>query len=399
VTRQTAFYLQASIILFFLAGSSAPTPLYAVYQAAWGFSPITVTVVFGVYAIAVLSALLVAGSLSDHLGRRPVLLAATALQVVAMALFVVAQGVGGLVAARVVQGLSTGAAAGAVGAGMVDIHRAKGTVANSIAPQLGTATGAILSGLMVTFLPMPTRLVYVVLGLVFAAQFAGVALMAESVTPRPGALASLRPRFRLPMQARGPLAVAAPALIASWALVGFYGSLGPAVARRLTGSHSAAVGGVVLFVLAATGAASVFLLRARSAHVMLVIGTSALTAGVAATTLAIAHASVPLFFTGLVIAGTGFGAAFQGALRAVLPLARPHERAGVLSILYVIAYLAMGVPAILGGVRVVYGGGLLSTAREYGLVVMALAVTALVGTLLRALAEGRQIAAAVPSER
>ena len=223
--------------------------------------------------------------------------------------------------------------------------------------------------------------------------------MPESVTRRPGALASLRPRFRLPVQARGPLALATPALVACWALIGFYGSLGPAVARRLTGSQSAAVGGLVLFILAASGAASVFLLRARSARGMLVLGSAALTAGVAATLLAIAHASVAVFFTGLIVAGAGFGAAFQGAIRAVLPLASPHERAGVLSILYVISYLAMAVPAIVGGVRVVYGGGLLSTAREYGVVVMALAATAVVGTLLRALADGREIPAAVPSER
>src|SRR5664279_2870772 len=73
-----AFYLQASIVVTFLAGSSAPTPLYAVYQDEWGFTPITTTVVFGVYAVAVLVALLIAGSLSDHVGRRPVLIAAIA---------------------------------------------------------------------------------------------------------------------------------------------------------------------------------------------------------------------------------------------------------------------------------------------------------------------------------
>src|SRR5215467_9802757 len=68
-----AFYLLASIVLFFLAGSAAPTPIYALYQAEWHFSPITTTVVFGVYALAVLTALLIFGSLSDHIGRRPVL--------------------------------------------------------------------------------------------------------------------------------------------------------------------------------------------------------------------------------------------------------------------------------------------------------------------------------------
>src|SRR5262249_59745189 len=88
-----AFYLQVSILVFFIAGSSAPTPLYAVYQAAWGFSPITITVVFGVYALAVLAALLVFGSLSDHIGRRPVLLGTTLVHVVAMALFAAAHDV------------------------------------------------------------------------------------------------------------------------------------------------------------------------------------------------------------------------------------------------------------------------------------------------------------------
>ena len=101
-----AFFLLASIIIGFLAGSSAPTPLYAVYAARWGFSPITITVVFGVYALAVLTALLVVGRLSDHVGRRPVLLAALAVQVVTMVVFVTAHGVPQLLVARIIQGLA-----------------------------------------------------------------------------------------------------------------------------------------------------------------------------------------------------------------------------------------------------------------------------------------------------
>src|SRR3954470_24784471 len=104
LSTTSAFYLQASIILFFLAGSSAPTPLYAVYQAQWGFSPVTVTIVFGIYALAVLAALLTVGSLSDYVGRRPVLFVATLLQAIAMWVFAHAHGVSGLIAARVVQG-------------------------------------------------------------------------------------------------------------------------------------------------------------------------------------------------------------------------------------------------------------------------------------------------------
>src|SRR5882757_1087084 len=122
-----AFVLQASITISFLAASSAPTPLYAVYQAEWGFDPITTTVVFGVYALAVLLGLLTLGKLSDHVGRRPVLLAALAAQAASMVVFATADGVSGLLVARVVQGLSTGAALGAIGAGMMDIDRPRGT--------------------------------------------------------------------------------------------------------------------------------------------------------------------------------------------------------------------------------------------------------------------------------
>ena len=383
-----SFYLQASIVVFFLAGSSAPTPLYPVYQAHWGFTPITVTVVFGIYALAVLSALLTLGSLSDHLGRRPVLLAATLLQAVTMAVFASARGVPTLVLARVLQGLATGAAVGALGAGMLDLDRAKGTIANAIGPLIGVATGGVLSGLMVQYLPAPTELVYLVLGAIFLAQAAGVALMPESTARRAGALASLKPHLRLPAAVRAPLLLAAPAMVAAWALAGFYGSLGPSLLRGLVGaaaggSASLALGGLALFVLAGSGAVVVLLVRDLAPRAVMALGTAALVTGVAVTLVAIAQRSLPGFFAGTAIAGAGFGAGFQGAIRTVIPLARASERSGVLSVLYVLGYLAMGLPAVLGGLRVVHGGGVIGTAREYGVVVMILAAIALAGVTAR----------------
>jgi len=188
LSRPASFALLASIVLFFLAGSSAPTPLYAVYQAAWGFSPVTVTVIFGIYAVAVLVTLLTFGALSDHVGRRPVLIVATLMQAVTMLIFATAHGLGALLVARVVQGLSTGAAIGAIGAGLLDIDRPRGTVANSVAPMAGTATGGMLSALMVQYLPVPTRLVYLTLAAIFVLQAAGASprtCAARCCSPRP----------------------------------------------------------------------------------------------------------------------------------------------------------------------------------------------------------------------
>ena len=103
-------------------------------------------------------------------------------------------------------------------------------------------------------------------------------------------------------------------------------------------------------------------------------------AGVGLTLASIGLGSAVVFFVGATLAGVGFGAGFQGAIRMVVPLAGPRERAGVLSALYVVCYLAMGVPAVFGGLRVVYGHGLLAAAREYGIAVMVLAALALAGS-------------------
>jgi MFS family permease len=374
-----AFWLQLSIVVFFLASSSAPTPLYARYQAEWGFSPITVTAVFGVY---VLAALLTVGSLSDHVARRPVLLVAIAVQALAMLIFATAGDVPALLAARIVQGLATGAAVGALGAGLVDLNKSAGTIANSAGPMTGTAVGGLLSGLLVQYLPDPSRLIYLVLFAVFALQAAGVALMPESSSRMGGALASLRPRFALPPAVRRPVLAAAPALIAVWALAGFYGSLGPALVRLLSGSGSPVLGGLALFVLAARGSVAVLLLRTARPQTLLLIGNLALLAGVGITLLAIARSATGMFFVGTAIAGVGFGGGFQGAIRTVLPRAAPHERAGVLSIVYVLSYLALGLPAVIAGMLAVHGG-VLATAREYGAAVMVLAVLALAGLARR----------------
>jgi hypothetical protein len=240
----------------------------------------------------------------------------------------------------------------------------------------------------VQYLPAPTQLVYAVLGVVFVAQAVGVVLMPESATRRPGALASLRPRFGLPPSVRGPMALAAPAMIGAWALVGFYGSLGPTLVRRLVGSTSPALGGLALAVLAAGGAFTVVATLHRSARDLMTLGTAALIAGVGAILLAVASTSagsgrhgtaIALFFAGTAVAGAGFGGAFQGAIRSVMSVAEAHERAGVLSVLYVIGYMAMGLPAVLGGMRVVHAG-VAATADEYGLAVMLLAALALAGT-------------------
>ncbi len=174
LSGRPAVFVLGSLIVALLASSAAPTPLYAIYQAQWHFTPITTTVVFGVYAMAVLAALLTLGKLSDHVGRPLVLLTAIAVHAGSLVIFATATGIPALLAARVVQGVSTGAALGAIGAAMLDMDRELGTFANAVAPGLGSASGAILSALAVRFLPDPTHLIYLALIGVLVLQAAAI---------------------------------------------------------------------------------------------------------------------------------------------------------------------------------------------------------------------------------
>ena len=276
-------FVLASLIVALLASSAAPTPLYAIYQARWHFTPITTTVVFGVYAVAVLAALLTFGRLSDYVGRRPVLLTAIAVHAGSLVIFATATGVPALLTARVVQGLSTGAALGAIGAAMLDMDRELGTFANAVTPGMGSASGAIASALAVRFLPDPAHLIYLALIGVLALQAAAIAAMRETVTRAPGALASLRPEITLPRAVRAPVLTAVPVLFAVWALAGLYGALGPALVHALTGSGEVVLGALSLFVLAASAVVATIALRRAAARTVMMFGIVALIIGVAVT--------------------------------------------------------------------------------------------------------------------
>lgn len=377
LSGRPALYLLASLIVSLLAASSAPTPLYASYQEDWGFTPITTTVVFGVYAVAVLAALLILGRLSDHTGRRPVLLVALAVQAISLVAFTTADGVPGLLAARIIQGVSGGAALSAIGAGMLDIDRPRGTIANAVSPGMGSGLGSIGSALAVRYLPAPTHLIYLVLLGVIAVQAVGVALMRETVTRSRGALTSLLPEIRLPRTVRAHILTAAPVLFSVWALAALYGALGPALVQALTGSADVVLGGLSLTVLTVFGVVAIFALRSTAPRTVMLIGIGALVAGVAVTLLALTVRSAAVFFAGTALSGAGFGSGFQGGIRTVVPRVAAHERAGVLSLLFVVSYLGLGVPAVAAGFLAVHGPGLIGAARYYGAALILLAALAL----------------------
>jgi hypothetical protein len=171
-----------------------------------------------------------------------------------------------------------------------------------------------------------------------------------------------------------------PVTIASWALGGFYFSLMPSLVRVATGVTLPVVGGLVVSALTLSGALSVLLLRAVAPGRMLSGGTVTLAAGVAITLGGVHAQFVWLMLLGTVVAGTGFGAAFSGTMRAVLPLAKSHERAGLLAAFYVEGYLAFSLPAVATGL-VAPIVGLSVAANVYGAAVILMALASMLAMM------------------
>lgn len=377
----SSLWFLALTLLSFLAASTAPTPLYHLYQEHLHFSAATLTVIFGVYAISLLVALLTVGSLSDFLGRKPVIFTAVMLNILAMLLFINADSVAWLIAARVLQGFATGMATAVLSAALLDANRQQGPLINSVAPLLGMAMGAMGCGLLAEFAPLPLQLTYWLLLLMFVLQALYVWRLPESVSRQPGAWASLRPTLHVPPQARRTLWMVLPINTAVWALGGFYASLAPSLVRTATGSTSNLIGGATVAALTVTGALMIYCLRNRPGDKVLQLGATLLPAGVALILIAVHTASLSLFFVGTLVAGCGFGAGFLGAVRSLVPLALPHERAGLMSAFYVLSYLAFCMPALLAG-SLTRTFGLVASTDGYGAVLIVLALGALF-TLVR----------------
>jgi MFS family permease len=365
----------------FSASGAAPTPLYHQYQESFGLTPFTVTIIFASYVLSLLAALLTVGSLSDYIGRRPAILAALALNIAAMVMFMAADSAIALIAARAVQGFATGLATATLGAAILDTDRSRGPVLNSVTAFGGLTAGSLGAAVLVSYARDPGQLVYFVLLMLSAAEALALWHMPETAQLKAGAIASLRPHVSVPSQARGALIRVTPVTIASWALGGFYFSLMPALVRVATGVTLPLVGGLVVSALTLSGALSVLSLRSIPADRMLRGGIIVLAIGVAITLAGVQAQLVRPMLAGTIVSGTGFGAAFSGSMRTVLPLAKADERAGLLSAFYVEGYLSFSLPAMLTGFLAPIVG-LTVAADVYGATVIVMALASLLAARL-----------------
>jgi MFS family permease len=359
-----------------LFASGVPSPLYGIYLQLWGFSPVVLTLIYATYAFGVLTTLILAGRLSDDVGRRPVLLVALGTLMVATVLFILADSVVWLFVARALQGLATGAMLSAASAALLELHPRRDplgvSLANGVASTTGTGLGVLVSAALVQLLPAPRVLPFVALLVLFAIALIGVWRMPEPVAAR--ARPRLTPqRPHVPPAIRGPFMLAALGAVSSWSIAGLFLSLGPQLSADLFHTANQLVTGVGIFALTGAAAVSQIALGRTRPWAGAAGGSLALSAGMVLLVIAAKSDSSAIYLAGAVIGGAAFGVAFLGALRALTTVIPPEHRASVMSAFYVVAYAALSLPAIAGGILVT-SVGILPTFEVFGTIVAALAL-------------------------
>lgn len=356
-----------------MAGASAPSPFYPELQHEIGFSAAMLTAIFAVYTVSLLASLLITGSLSDHVGRRPVISGGFALLAISLVVFWQATSVSGLMLARVLQGMAAGTLLSALSAAVVDLEPKDrpGTAAvwNSVIPLAGLAVGALASGVMMDLTSMAEADVFGALTGAYVLLALIIWLVPETAPRHEGVWASLKPRIGVPAPARRAFWRSAPAVIAGWATGGLYLALGAPIVRVVFGAEDHIVQALVIVALSGAGAAACYFARGYSSRQVTLYGTSALAIGTAATLFAIAWPSLPAYMVALVIAGTGFGTCFYGVLRSIVPVVKPGERGELFAALFTLSYLAFGLPTVLAGAAV-GAFGLTQTVLGYGAVIV-----------------------------
>ncbi|MCS5735126.1 MFS transporter [Herbiconiux daphne] len=352
--RRVAFFGLAWVSVAFIAASAAPSPIYVLFQAAWHVDSWLLGLAFSIYAFTLLLALLTVGSLSDHLGRRPVLIGAVLAELAALALLLVATDITHVLIARALQGFATGVATATVSAALADLSPARnrqlGATVGSVTPLAGLAVGSLASGLIIQTVDTPIPVVFTALLGVLAVALVFVLAAPETIARRPVAARSLAPRLHVPAGSRPAFLASSFLNVGVWLTTSLVLGLLPQIDRDVFGIRSGIANGGIIALLTGVGAVSVVLSRRFSARQSALVSAIALVAGAAVEAAAIVTLDVGLFSTGAAIAGVGAGVGFSGYIRLVIQTAQPDDRAGVFSAMYVVSYLTFGLPVIVAGI-------------------------------------------------
>lgn len=341
------------VLVLFSMGTSLITPLIPLYQERVGFNDTVVTLFLGCYVITLVPSMLSLGQLSDQVGRKRVLYGAILTLAAAQTLLLTEPPLGGLLAARAMQGLATGAFAGTCTAFLVDAapagRRSFAAILASISIRLGLGLGPGLGGVLAEYAADPLRAPFVVHLVALAVALVLVASLPETV--RRTARRPLSLRLEVPPAER---AVFWRVLVPSGMIFGLFDgvalSLIPVFEVRTLGVTNYALVGASGFLVLVSGAVSQLMVPrmapARAIAVGLVGAALASFGVVAGAPLG----SAALVLGAVALTGGFCGLVLKGGVDLVTQIAPAQDRGKVISAYYVACWLGgFSVPLIAVG--------------------------------------------------
>jgi MFS family permease len=351
-------YAATSAVFVAVCAINVPSPLYPTYQHIYHLSATVLTAIFATFAVGVLAALVLVGPLSDHIGRKPVLIAGEAVLILSEVLFLGAHGAAWLFAARAAQGFALGTISSAASAALAELNRAnldRAALMNTMAFTVAGTISCIGTGVLAQYLPWRTTLCFVVLMSANLVSLGAVALMGEPLVARPS-----RPyRLRLPGIPRsilGPVLVACGAMAVGWTLGGVYGSLSPSIVNLLLKGDGLIISGAVLSLFNLVGGVCQYFARRHHPHRVMLAAVAATMIGAVAVNLSLDAKSLALFFVATVFAGIGAALVFVGSLALVNRLSPAESRAETVTAYSMSGYLALAIPTVALGILVTHLG-------------------------------------------
>jgi MFS family permease len=339
-------------------GAILPTPLYPLYRQAFGFSGVTLTLIYAVYVLGNVAALLFFGRLADQIGRRNTSLPAIGFGIAGTLAFAFAAGTSWLFAARLLSGFSTGLAAGAATAWIAEFYgnRGNGAAARiaSAANFFGCAAGPLLSGLLAQFAPAPLRLSYYVYLALLCGSAGAIMLAPETVTqPKRLGDVSLRPRIGVPPPIRLQFLSPAVTGFATFALIGFYAALIPSLLGESLHQSAPAVAGAIVCELFGIAAVTILVSGRLESRATMLSALAVLLPSVWLLVAAEVVHSMPLLLCAAALGGICGGLGYRGSLEVINRIAPADRRSEVVSSLLIALFAGNSLPVI--------GIGLLST--------------------------------------
>lgn len=337
-------------------GSTLVTPLYPLYEQRFGFSKITLTLIYATYVVGNLLALVFFGRLSDQLGRRKVALPAIGLAMGSSLLFWFASGSSWLYAARGLSGFAVGIASGTGTAWLAEMfgaeQRRRATVMATVANMIGIAIGPLLGGLLAQYTSAPLVLPFAAYLLLLVATEIAIYIWPRETVARPVRLheVSLRPRVGIPPQIRAPFVAPAVTAFACFALTGFYYALIPSFLRETLRVANLAIAGAVVFEMVVTTIVVLLLARRLESRAGMFAGLYALFPSLAFLVAAQLWKSMPLLLVAAALAGAALALGYRGGLQVVNDIAPSDRRAEVVSSYFVTCFVGNSVPVVGVGV-------------------------------------------------